>query len=499
MKKLCLIIFCLASAATELSWSQSSNDEDIICAGAVRHYIPDINAIKSLSQMPVPEDFKTAYKFPEGCLSWASLDQALVTTHLKYGTEDSLAAALTFLESEILKNKRSPEEIKQAAETRADLLPKLEAANQAYTDAAKTGEDFENLKERIRIRHELTSDLNATSPTPYAIIAPLYVEVAEFYVSPIFSNKASELLDEMTIESEIYDAVLSNLDNKALDADRARETYITLRNLQERIAIVWAQIEPTPNHIEAAHNLLLARYHRAYREYGEAYYGSDSTPESICDIPEEDIKLSLEDEKKMVADPFFNRLRKHGCDHDNLEPIIRTYWRRVVTLETLMTADPENFRRMTRAETRALNILSIGFRRPNLYVRRTETDPAPEAGNLPRAGRAFFYYSAMMRPFLFEDTDQLDRYHNPFHELAELLNFISKFEKNSILDISSQISALKWVEPYEHPGLWKKLAVTYLESAEIAEDRDILPQQYSYVKHTLENLSAISTGELGGE
>ena len=100
-----------------------------------------------------------------------------------------------------------------------------------------------------------------------------------------------------------------------------------------------------------------------------------------------------------------------------------------------------------------------------------------------------------MRPFLFEEPDQLDRYHNPFHELAELLNFKSKFDKNPNLDITSQMSALKWVEPYEQPGLWKKIAMTYLEAEETAEYSDATPQQLSYIKHTLENLSAISTGE----
>jgi len=293
-------------------------------------------------------------------------------------------------------------------------------------------------------------------------------------------------------DSEIYAAALNEIEG---EKGNLWTTKITLQNLQERIAILKAQIEPTADHIETAHNLMLGRYHRAYRKYGEAYYEGEYFPETICDIPEDQIKLSEDDKLDIAADPFFNRPNSIDCDPDDLEPVIRNYWRRMVILEALMSTNPDNFRRMTRSEISISNNQAEGFKRPNLTVRRMETDPAPKKDNLPQTGRAFNYYRSMMKPHFWEDPEQISYFQNPIHEAAELLRIKSLYQTNPYEKIELNNWSLKLVEPYEHPGLWKKLAEQHLKNSQALDAIDVDLHQQSYLKYTLENLTAISAGE----
>ena len=105
------------------------------------------------------------------------------------------------------------------------------------------------------------------------------------------------------------------------------------------------------------------------------------------------------------------------------------------------------------------------------------------------------YYFTSLKPFLFGYTDQLNIYDNPLHEATELIRIQSQYHDDEEKIIEYYKWAFQWVRPYEHPGLWKKLAEDYLAHIENFEDRDLNPQQISYLKRTLENLSSISVGE----
>jgi len=124
-----------------------------------------------------------------------------------------------------------------------------------------------------------------------------------------------------------------------------------------------------------------------------------------------------------------------------------------------------------------------------------ETDPAPKKDNLPQTGRAFNYYTSMMKPHFWEDPEQIGDFQNPIHEAAELLRIKSLHQTNPYEKIELNNWSLKLVKPYEHPGLWKKLAEQHLTNSQALDAIDVDLHQQSYLKHTLKNLTAISAGE----
>jgi len=106
---------------------------------------------------------------------------------------------------------------------------------------------------------------------------------------------------------------------------------------------------------------------------------------------------------------------------------------------------------------------------------------------------------ASLKPFVFEHPSQSNWIANPLHEAAEFIRLKSQYRDNSSRIIEENKWAFNWVQPYEHPGLWKKLAEDYLAHVENFEDEfeaeGVSLQQISYLKYTLENLSSISLGE----
>ena len=482
MTKPIVILALLVSLFVRPALAQQ--DEEIICLPVARFYTPSSDAIKEIVRLPVPEEFREIYFNREFCDAWVALERSLLTTNLQFGTEVSTATALKFIEGVILVDRPTARQMRRTAirraelvSARATLLRQLRVADQA---------------ERARLSGEYGETLSAlarNSLFPYSLMAQYYTEAAEFYLSEAFMVDAERLVNLQQEQLRIFQEIAQ--DRETMD-EELQEEYLAYRNLEERLAVLRARLQRTPDSIEAAHDLMLDRFVKAYDEIADAYRSGNF--DSICsDLYAGEFSLTDADYKDIESDPFLS----DDCDHERWEFVIRTYWYRLSVLEALMRSDADNFRRLTNEEINVLGVAANGIKRPNILVRRRAEDrPATEDERRRRLpGRAFDNYVAMANVFRYEDPTQLGRFSNPLIETAQLLLVLSQFEAEAHDVFNLSVEAMRWVEPFEHPALWRNIAHAYLDSVAATEYSYDDPQQTAYVKKTLSSLYAIAIGD----
>lgn len=482
MTKPIIVLSILVSLHLQPAVAQES--DDLICLPVARLYFPSSDAIRAIEQSPVPEEFREIYFNREFCDAWVALDQSLVTANLKFGNEASTATALGFIEGEVLVDRPSSRQMRRTATERAELV----IANATLTRRLRGAEQAERVQLSLE-RGKVLSELAGNGLFPYGRVARYYAEAAEFYSSEAFLADAARLIGLQEEQLQIFQTAASN---RGVEDEDLHSEFVAYRDLKERLAVLGAVLQRTPDSIDAAHDLMLDRFIKAYAQIADAY-GSGGI-DSICShLYAGEFSLTDSDFRDIETDPFLF----DDCDHQQWEFVIRTYWYRLSVLEALMRADTDSFRRLTDEEIYSLGVANNGIKRPNVLTRRRPEDgTATEEEQRRRLpGRAFDNYIAMANVFRSEDPTQLGRFSNPLVETAQLILLMTQFETeaHNVFNLASE--AMRWVAPYEHPGLWRKIAQAYLASLAAAEYDYGNPQQTAYVRETLRNLDTIAVGD----
>lgn len=438
-----LALGCVQSGAQDVT--------EEICLSVGRIYKPSVDEVKSIRLVPVSEDFESAYQNQNYCYGYIHLEKTLVLTHLKYGDERSISAALSFLETEIRNKTLSVREVKRIAKRRAQLLSKVTAIDEKYKTAYSSPDNRPSPEARKVFSDKINaarSELQTTEPSYqqlYALIADLYLKAAEFYNSAKFIDKAVEFTAAYKERLSIYSKAKTKTayDRTHDNQYRLRHEFITLRNLEERIAVSRALHSRNPKDIVAARALLKSRYNRAYDIIAAYSIGE------VCDFDIDDLGVPKTVQEKIADNPFF---QGDGCDgKDSVEHSVRSYWYRMAMLET------------------------------------------PEAAN---SGQELNKYITMASIYKAANSSDLYiyRYNDPRLEAVRLMLLAAESEDNSQNKTRILVDAMTWFQPFEQPALWRQVAEAYLLHAR-PDDWDFVPQQHSYVQKTLDNLDAISIGE----
>ena len=112
--------------ATSLHQIPRLQAQEEICLSVARFYFPSSEAIESITETPVPQEFRDVHLNRDFCDGWILLEQSLLTTNLKYGDENSTTAALNYIESHFLDDSPSDRVATRQAKKRARLQKKLQ-------------------------------------------------------------------------------------------------------------------------------------------------------------------------------------------------------------------------------------------------------------------------------------------------------------------------------------------------------------------------------------
>ncbi len=456
MKRTLLVCLFLATSFTQVTHAEG---QDEICLSVARLYFPSSEAVNAIVDSPVPDELREIYQNRYFCDGWVQLEQSLLTTNLKYGDEDTTASALTFIESQVLRKSPSNRGVKRRAKKRAKLQLKVQKILADLRQATES----EARQTLSREYAELLAEIAATMPTPYGAVAGYYLEAAEFYLSAAFLEKASGHTDDQERQLDVYNQAAT--EQSVSNDEELQQLNLALHHLKERIAVSRAVTDRSPDSIESAHDLMISRFNKAYEQVADVFHFG--IPESICDLDEKRLRLTEGDLRDIEGDQFF----PEECEDEVWEHTIRIYWYRMSVLEMLMGADVKNFRRMTNEEISAFGVASNGIKRPNIITRRLSTAEPPTEDELrwPFPVKAMDNYLAMAKFFRIEDPTQLGVFGNPLHDTAWLFWVKTQIETEASYRSQLALEGLRWVQPYEHPALWRRLAETYLDNVDLSQ------------------------------
>jgi len=189
-----------------------------------------------IATTPVPDSLKRIW-LGHDCEAWSLDRTSLLEWHLKFGTPDTTAAALSWVESAFLEQLDPVEKFQKHA---AEDLKAARKGSKAATDRTnRRAEDF----------------------AAYGSIAEQYMRAAEFFHSPKLLEKAKPYVDAVDIGLDLFEpanTVGLATDNRSpeWDVNLSSSDINPLRELRPRFAVEQAYQTGSAEDIAAAQKLL---------------------------------------------------------------------------------------------------------------------------------------------------------------------------------------------------------------------------------------------------
>lgn len=288
------ILLIVSHAATSVAAQAPSlpdEEEGQVCILIAYGWNGSPTEIKQIKEIPVPESYKTG----KGGACGGPVDASyLIKWHLRYGNEDTVQQALSFIE------KRDGTSDAISAQLERDLtsaLVELESEFEVQDereDSRLDGSQPEKLRSFVAntpavnklrlVKNTLNSDLlNRIN---------LYLSTAEIFRSKRFATKARNIFTQyQAIETRLLptrDGGRPELDpyvSSALEVVQDSSSRdLTSMEIDLRLAVLEAQLTPSAETFESAREALKRRHRPAYANAPkEAFSGGDD----FCDLYEE--------------------------------------------------------------------------------------------------------------------------------------------------------------------------------------------------------------------
>ncbi|HEY0085606.1 MAG TPA: hypothetical protein VGB65_06820 [Allosphingosinicella sp.] len=288
-----------AAAATG---AQKDEGEEQICLTIGHRWSGTLNETRDIRAAPIAPSFR-AVMDAGGCARFQLIKETLIDWHIAFGDEQSTAAALMYLQTELLRDLPQPS--------------LYAAALQEARQAAKpnTGRSQKGARNRRRFEQLSTADYE------YRRIAQTALAAAEEFGSLAFLDRAEaaiRALQGRVVVLGAADTTEAEASNLAGDAARVTE-------LRMRAAVLRADLTRSEADIKLAETLVQSAEQPLFRTAAEVAY---SAGESFCDIAE-----GYGSKAEAV---------EQACrDDDLLEERVIGYWRNRAMLDLVMGA-PEN-------------------------------------------------------------------------------------------------------------------------------------------------------------
>jgi hypothetical protein len=286
-----LILTHAKTSAVAQAPSPPDEEEGQICILVAYGWNGSPTETKQIKEIPVPK----SYKAKKGSACGGYVDASyLIRWHLRYGNEDTIQQALSFIE----KRDRTSDAI--SAQLGRDLTSALlDLENEFEVEGEKENSRLD-LSQPDRLRSFLA---NTPAVNKLALVKntlnfdllnriDLYLSAAEIFQSNLFATKARNIFTQyQAIETRLLpmrDSGRPDLDpyvSSALEVVQDSSSRdLTSMEIELRLAVLEAQLTPSTQTFDSARETLKRRHKPAYANAPkEAFSGGDD----FCDLYEE--------------------------------------------------------------------------------------------------------------------------------------------------------------------------------------------------------------------
>lgn len=286
-----LIVSHAATSVAAQTHSLPDEEEGQVCILIAYGWNGSPTEIKQIKEIPVPNSYKTR----KGGACGGHVDASyLIKWHLRYGNEDTVQQALSFIE------KRDGTSDAISAQLDRDLTSALAALDKEFAveDEKEDSRLDDSQPERLRSFVANTPAVNKLSLVKRTLNSDLlnrinlYLSTAEIFRSDRFANKARNIFTQYeAIEKRLLptrDGGRPDLDpyvSSALEiVQDSSSRDLTSMEIHLRLAVLEAQLTPSSETFDSAREALKKRYRPAYANAPkEAFSGGDD----FCDLYEE--------------------------------------------------------------------------------------------------------------------------------------------------------------------------------------------------------------------
>ena len=242
--------------------------------------------VRAIETAPVPESYRRLFESTRPCARWGLSKEALVEWHLAFGSEDSTRAALAYLEADYMKDLPPPGDYRRAIEQAREAAQGDRRRLAALPPGSDARLRFERGSQRLQ-----RLDLLEERREDYRFLVEHYLQSAEEFGSIVLLARAEQFLEAL-------------LQVRDPDGDpAAREVKTDAISL--RIAVLRAQLSPSPRTISQAEAVIAAVEQPSYAPLAEHAYSGGG---DFCDIstigtaPDglEDVCNSIDDVEERV-------------------------------------------------------------------------------------------------------------------------------------------------------------------------------------------------------
>ena len=269
----CLLMVWAPSAAAA---GEKDKEEGAICLAVAHHWSATLSETRNIRTVPIAPGFR-AIMDGDSCARFQLAKRSLIDWHLAFGNEASTAAALSYLEAELLRG-----------------LPGPTLYTQALRDARQRAGPKQSSNDRPsahRKRFEQLADKNY----PYRQIAQFALAAAEEFGSLPLLVRSEAAIGALEGWLEVAGADESS----AADRSTVHDDETLTTTLRTRAAVLRADLTRSEADIQAAEALLQSAERPYVMALGEeAYRGG----EDFCEIDEEN---STESARQACADDDF--------------------------------------------------------------------------------------------------------------------------------------------------------------------------------------------------
>lgn len=290
-----LMPLLVASSASTIAVAQepnvSSEDGEVICVGPLTIWLGTPDNVKQIRDNPVPESFRAR---KSGRCIEPFRAQDLVAWHLRFGTEDTAAQALRFIEerdgpSEVLVA-RLDRDLDGALTSLAKDIRLEQRKEDSRLDAAQPVglKSFISKLPSVQALETVKRELHRNLLDRIN----LYLSAAEIFGSERFAAQARKIFTQYDmIERKLLparDGGRPNLDpfvSQALEyVQDSSSRFLTSMEVELRLAVLEAQLNPDATTIDRARDALRRRHQPAYANARDVAFGGG---DDFCDLGDE--------------------------------------------------------------------------------------------------------------------------------------------------------------------------------------------------------------------
>ena len=330
--------------------TEADAGEETICVGGPQWY-PSLADSRTIATDPVPARFRALFESTAPCTRWALNVASLVEWHMASGNEQSVAAVLSFLESDYVRNVPAPAGYEQALSrawrtARPDLRRALAVQQPEGLDYSVRHRFMERSRSIQRLEMLIHSRQN------YLFLAEQYLRASEEFGSLPLLDKAEHFLNPLLRSAR----VLEPLERQLPAASILHINLQTFRtdDLQMRAAVQRARLVPSTDKLSRADAIV-----RAFEGpgYSEAARNAFSGGDSFCDFGHGRGGLDLVEA---------------ACrDDDGFQERVTNYWINRALLDVISGSDDRDSMRLA---VRLLELEERDYRSGRCCYRNSEED-----------------------------------------------------------------------------------------------------------------------------